>query len=119
MNTGGVGAAPSPNDVTDVLLAYMPRLVADWAQMTPDERWRPIRATVVFADLSGSTAMSERLARLAGQGLRDPLAVSAAAGYHYDIALITGVLGRNCVRADALARGGDVDAARTGIEASI
>jgi class 3 adenylate cyclase/tetratricopeptide (TPR) repeat protein len=71
MNTGGVGAAPSPNDVTDVLLPYMPRLVADWAQMTPDERWRPIRGTMVFADLSGFTAMSERLARLGRQGAEE------------------------------------------------
>src|SRR5438046_8556005 len=71
METGGVGAASTPRDVASVLLPYVPRLVADWAQVAPNERWRPVRGTMVFADLSGFTAMSERLSRLGRFGAEE------------------------------------------------
>jgi class 3 adenylate cyclase/tetratricopeptide (TPR) repeat protein len=56
---------------TDQLLPYVPRLVADWAVSRPEERWTPFRGTMVFADLSGFTAMSERLARLGRVGAEE------------------------------------------------
>src|SRR2546423_3515704 len=71
MESGGAGAAAAARDPTAALLPYVPRLVADWAQTRNDERWRPIEATMVFADLSGFTAMSERLSRLGRRGAEE------------------------------------------------
>ena len=48
---------------TDLSLArYVPRIALDWVVDRPDERWRAIEGTMVFADISGFTALSERLA---------------------------------------------------------
>src|SRR5512143_2318875 len=44
------------------LAPYLPRLVAAWARERPDERVRELDATLVSVDLSGFTALSERLA---------------------------------------------------------
>ena len=41
---------------------YLPRLTAAWARERPDERVRELDATLVSVDLSGFTALSERLA---------------------------------------------------------
>ena len=42
---------------------YVPRLVVDWLQTQPAARWQALDGTLAFVDLSGFTAMSERLAR--------------------------------------------------------
>lgn len=41
---------------------HVPRIALDWVVDTPDERWRRVEGTMVFADISGFTALSERLA---------------------------------------------------------
>ena len=41
---------------------YLPRLVRRWAAETPQERWRELDGSLVSVDLSGFTALSERLA---------------------------------------------------------
>ena len=41
---------------------YLPRLVRDWAARAPAERWRELDGTLVSVDLSGFTALAERLA---------------------------------------------------------
>ena len=40
---------------------YLPRLVLDWAAQTPDERWRELDGSLVSVDLTGFTALAERL----------------------------------------------------------
>jgi class 3 adenylate cyclase/tetratricopeptide (TPR) repeat protein len=45
------------------LSSYFPRLLVEWQQETPEADWRAIEGTLVFMDISGFTAMSERLAR--------------------------------------------------------
>ena len=40
---------------------YLPRLVLDWAARVPAERWREIDGSLVSVDLSGFTALAERL----------------------------------------------------------
>jgi class 3 adenylate cyclase/tetratricopeptide (TPR) repeat protein len=40
----------------------VPRVVLDWIADEPDRRWRIVEGTMVFADISGFTALSERLA---------------------------------------------------------
>ncbi|WP_188113407.1 adenylate/guanylate cyclase domain-containing protein [Nocardioides humilatus] len=45
------------------LLPYVPRLVVDWLEDRPDLTARSLDATAVFADISGFTNLTERLAR--------------------------------------------------------
>ncbi len=47
----------------DGLDAYAPRLVASWLAAAPDVRYRSIPGTMAFVDISGFTALTERLAR--------------------------------------------------------
>ena len=45
------------------LTPYVPRVVVDWLRTAPEERQRALDGTLVFVDISGFTAMSERLAQ--------------------------------------------------------
>lgn len=45
------------------LTPYVPRLVVEWLRLAPDSRWRELEGTLAFVDISGFTAMSERLAQ--------------------------------------------------------
>lgn len=45
------------------LSSYFPRLLIEWQHDALGESWRVIDGTLVFMDISGFTAMSERLAR--------------------------------------------------------
>ncbi|HVT77178.1 MAG TPA: adenylate/guanylate cyclase domain-containing protein [Acidimicrobiales bacterium] len=45
------------------LASYFPRFAVDWARDDPDRTWRADDASLVFVDISGFTALSERLAR--------------------------------------------------------
>ena len=45
------------------LVPYLPRLVLEWLRDCPQRRARQLEGTLVFVDISGFTAMSERLAR--------------------------------------------------------
>ena len=62
--------------VTDTVAApatlepYLPRLTVAWARDRPDERFRELDATLVSVDLSGFTALSERLAAKGKRGRR-------------------------------------------------
>ena len=70
---GNGGATISP---------YVPRVFASWLREAADERWRCIDATLVFVDISGFTALSERLARAGNIGaeeLTDTIAACFAA----------------------------------------
>ena len=49
--------------MSSTLSSYFPRLLVEWQQEAPDAEWRAIEGTLVFMDISGFTAMSERLAR--------------------------------------------------------
>jgi class 3 adenylate cyclase/tetratricopeptide (TPR) repeat protein len=40
---------------------YLPRLVLDWAAHAPGERWRELDGSLVSVDLTGFTALAERL----------------------------------------------------------
>src|SRR5712691_4146676 len=48
---------------SDLWAPYLPRLAQEWAHESRDEQWRVIDGSLVFVDLSGFTALSERLAR--------------------------------------------------------
>ena len=40
---------------------YLPRLVLDWAAQAPSEQWRELDGSLVSIDLTGFTALAERL----------------------------------------------------------
>ena len=40
---------------------YLPRLVLDWAERTPADLWRELDGSLVSVDLTGFTALAERL----------------------------------------------------------
>ena len=54
-------AAASPPSASAELVSFVPRLTIDWLRNTPDELWREVEGTVAFIDISGFTAMSEKL----------------------------------------------------------
>jgi class 3 adenylate cyclase/tetratricopeptide (TPR) repeat protein len=54
-------AAPETAPPVD-LTPFVPRVVVDWLREAPDARRRELEGTLAFVDISGFTAMSERLA---------------------------------------------------------
>jgi class 3 adenylate cyclase/tetratricopeptide (TPR) repeat protein len=62
--------APRPASSKD-LTKYLPRLAIEWAEFTPEERWREVDGSLVFVDISGFTALSERLAKKGQQGAEE------------------------------------------------
>jgi class 3 adenylate cyclase/tetratricopeptide (TPR) repeat protein len=67
---------PVATDPSTTLKPYVPRLVVEWLRSYPDELHREIDATLVFVDISGFTALTERLARKGKVGaelMRDTL----------------------------------------------
>lgn len=46
---------------TTGLARFVPRIALDWIAEDPTTRWRSVPATMVFADVSGFTALTERL----------------------------------------------------------
>lgn len=52
----------SDDTSTGRLDRLVPRLVLDWVTDEPERRWRVVEGTLVFADISGFTALSEKLA---------------------------------------------------------
>jgi class 3 adenylate cyclase/tetratricopeptide (TPR) repeat protein len=72
------GPQPSVDtmDASTYLKPYVPRLVIDWLRQTPQAMHREVDATLVFVDISGFTALTERLARKGKVGaeiMRDTL----------------------------------------------
>jgi class 3 adenylate cyclase/tetratricopeptide (TPR) repeat protein len=52
------------DDATSVLAPYVPRIAAEWDLERLGQKWVGVDATCCFVDISGFTALSERLARL-------------------------------------------------------
>ena len=45
------------------LRRHVPRIALEWDDVAPDRPWQVVDATLVFADISGFTALTEKLAR--------------------------------------------------------
>ena len=59
-----------------MLTAYVPRLVIDWLRRDPNQLHMELDGTFVFVDISGFTALSERLSRkgkIGAELMRDTL----------------------------------------------
>ena len=50
---------------------YVSRLVLEWAQTAPEDKYRRLDGSLAFCDLSGFTAMSEKLASLGRLGAEE------------------------------------------------
>src|SRR5215217_1621301 len=57
--------------VSTELVSFVPRLTIEWLRDEPDLRWREVDGTVAFVDISGFTAMSEKLAALGKSGAEE------------------------------------------------
>ena len=53
------------------LVPFVPRLTVEWLQMHPDLRWLEREGTLAFVDISGFTAMSERLSKVGRAGAEE------------------------------------------------
>ena len=47
----------------DLLAPYVPRLAVTWLRETPEALWREVEGSLAFVDISGFTALTEKLAR--------------------------------------------------------
>ena len=67
---------PMSEAAGEKLKPYVPRLLIEWMRDTPEARYRAIDGSLVFVDISGFTALTERLARRGKVGaeiMRDTL----------------------------------------------
>src|SRR3954453_6291621 len=53
------------------LVPFVPRLTVEWLQNTPELRWLEQEGTLAFVDISGFTAMSERLSNSGRAGAEE------------------------------------------------
>lgn len=60
-----------PSAASTQLLPYVPRLVVDWLATTPGVEARTLEGTLMFADISGFTALTERLSRRGKAGAEE------------------------------------------------
>jgi class 3 adenylate cyclase/tetratricopeptide (TPR) repeat protein len=61
--------APVPTVTTSISLRrHIPELAIDWALDTPEQTWKILEGTLCFADVSGFTALAERLAQRGRMG---------------------------------------------------
>jgi class 3 adenylate cyclase len=65
-------ARPSTGrDTPHALTAYLPRILGDWLTDSPARTHRAVDGTLVFADISGFTRLTERLSRLGRVGAEE------------------------------------------------
>ncbi|MCU1398037.1 MAG: tetratricopeptide repeat protein [Acidimicrobiales bacterium] len=53
------------------LRPFVPRTLLAWLHERPDERWREISGSLLYSDVSGFTALSERLVQLGKRGAEE------------------------------------------------
>jgi class 3 adenylate cyclase/tetratricopeptide (TPR) repeat protein len=76
VNEGAAGGDRAPDGSGALLRPYVADLQAEWLALEGPPRWRPIDGTLLFADVSGFTPLTERLAtrgRIGSEALIDVL----------------------------------------------
>jgi class 3 adenylate cyclase/tetratricopeptide (TPR) repeat protein len=53
------------------LVSFVPRLTLEWLRDNPERRWLEVEGTLAFIDISGFTAMSEKLSSLGRAGAEE------------------------------------------------
>ena len=59
------------NPLSAELVSFVPRLTLEWLRDDPESLWREVEGTLAFVDISGFTAMSERLSSLGRAGAEE------------------------------------------------
>jgi class 3 adenylate cyclase/tetratricopeptide (TPR) repeat protein len=67
------------DSATDPLRPFVPRIAVDWLRDAPSERARRLEGTLVFADISGFTDLTEALAKRGREGAEEIAGVVDAA----------------------------------------
>lgn len=62
---------PASNPARAELVSFVPRLTLEWLRDDPEAQWREVEGTLAFVDISGFTAMSERLSSLGRAGAEE------------------------------------------------
>ena len=62
---------PVRNPTSAELVSFVPRLTLEWLRDDPESLWREVEGTLAFVDISGFTAMSERLSSLGRAGAEE------------------------------------------------
>ena len=62
---------PVKNPASAELVSFVPRLTLEWLRDHPESQWREVEGTLAFVDISGFTAMSERLSSLGRAGAEE------------------------------------------------
>ncbi len=62
---------PVTNPASAELVSFVPRLTLEWLRDDPESLWREVEGTLAFVDISGFTAMSERLSSLGRAGAEE------------------------------------------------
>ncbi|MGZ4307753.1 MAG: AAA family ATPase [Gaiellaceae bacterium] len=70
-----VTAVPETSSSSVDLTPFVPRVVVDWLREAPEARHRRIEGSLAFVDISGFTAMSERLAQEGKRGAEEVVEV--------------------------------------------
>ena len=68
------GLSPTAAD----LVPFIPRLTLEWLRDNPERDWIEVEGTLAFIDISGFTAMSERLSSLGRAGAEEVTGVMNA-----------------------------------------
>jgi class 3 adenylate cyclase len=61
----------NPASASAELVSFVPRLTLEWLRDHPESLWREVEGTLAFVDISGFTAMSERLSSLGRAGAEE------------------------------------------------
>jgi class 3 adenylate cyclase/tetratricopeptide (TPR) repeat protein len=67
---------PAVDRQGEILKPYVPRLLIEWVHETPEKQYRAVDGTLAFVDISGFTALTERLSRkgkIGAELMRDTL----------------------------------------------
>jgi class 3 adenylate cyclase/tetratricopeptide (TPR) repeat protein len=73
---------PVESSASAELVSFVPRLTLEWLRDHPESQWREVEGTLAFVDISGFTAMSERLSsrgRAGAEEITDVLNATFAA----------------------------------------
>jgi len=70
-----VTAVPETSSSFVDLTPFVPRVVVDWLRVDPEARHRRLEGTLAFVDISGFTALNERLAQKGKLGAEEVTAV--------------------------------------------
>ena len=61
----------SLNGTAASLRPFVPSTLLEWLHQRPEQRWQLISGSLIFSDVSGFTALSERLSRLGKRGAEE------------------------------------------------